>query len=91
MIAICKGIPGNSTPHKVANPDDLIAGICESCEKALTGTKSWGSASPAQAKANSSGSPIVLSGKPKPRVKNGGRPTQKTGSNTTRWRNLPNT
>lgn len=71
MITICKGIPG-SQPHKVADPDDLIAGICESCEKALTGTKSWGSASPAQAKSNQSGVGIVFSDKhqePKPRVR----------------------
>ncbi len=78
MIAICKGIPGGTGAHRVADLDDLIAGICEQCEKSLTGAKSWGSASPAQAKANGKGSPMVINER-----------KHKSKTQKDEWRNYP--
>lgn len=63
MSYICRGIPGGSGSHKVSDPDDLIAGICEACVHLLTSAKSWGSAAPVAAKANGKGSPIVINEK----------------------------
>lgn len=44
MISICKGIPG-SVPHRVSDPDELIAGICGACQASLFAAKGWGSQS----------------------------------------------
>jgi hypothetical protein len=90
-MTFCKGIP--SVPaHKVDNADDLIAGICSSCETLLTSAKSWGSSSPvAESKKQNyyKGSGIIFSEKAVGRAKGSARPPKKIASNTARWRNYP--
>ena len=87
----CKGIPGEQI-HRT--DEELIGGICPTCEDKLITTRSWGSASPAQAKNSGKGSGIIINyakhHEPKPRIKGGGRPTQKLKAGSgVRWRNYP--
>lgn len=90
MITVCKGIPGGSGAHRVADPDDLIAGICNTCEKLLTSAKSWGSSTEVAARNNrNSGNSVGIhlpgSLDPATRTRGASLPKNKPSE----WRNYP--